>query len=581
MAIGIDFVIGGQDKAGPAMASVENGLGRLQTATNALNGATKGLMASMAPLLAVYAAVKTAMAAIGGIVEANAQFDNTAEAVKGLEVALKIQGAAVETESVRLQKYAEDMQNVTGINDLAVMSLMKEASLLGVTSDKLDDMTTAAIGLAEATGSEASTAMTQLRMATEGVFTSFNRTLPQLKHMATDEEKLAAVLDLAAKGFEAKATWSNKTAEAGAMAGNAIDKLKESVGAIIAPFRALLSTGIAALANALSTALTPAVKYAEEMLLNIGPTLEWLERTLVTLLGPAVRNISWLLENLGSILSWLGDHVKTAIDAIVEKFLWFQVIMGNLGIVWEMIASSIKLYLLQIAEDVMHTLTVVIPGYVVWFGENIINLFKDAFNGVLSVISNTTRMMGEILLELFTFVFQDMGEGSAALGERIGNILASGITRGFESSLTSLPEIAGRQLTEREKELAERIGEIGATLGDEFNGKMNAHMAGAGGIGGNIDTQIELALNKAKGPGNEEASTSKRKDGTFGVSINAMESRLLTRGPASTYEQRMMAATEKIGQILLRTGEWVKATKEELEEMNKQDPNKVRFVAVQ
>jgi hypothetical protein len=580
MANGIDFIIGGKDKAGPAMDSVEKSLQRLEQKTNMLASSTAALTKLTAGLAVAYGAIKSAMAMIGGISAANAAYDEQAESIKGIETALRLQGEAIEPASSKLQQFADDVQAATGETDAHILAMMKQASLLGVGTSELEDMTKAGLGLAEVMGVDGASGMNMMRMATEGNFAAFGRMIPSIKAMATDEEKLAAVLELAAKGFESKATWANKTAETSAAASVSIDKLSEAVGAIVAPFRTLWNKGVSVLVNALSTALIPAVEYAESVLADIGPTLEWLERTITTMLGPAVRNISWLLEGLGPILSWLGEHVKSAIDAMVEKFLWFQVVVTNLGSVWELITAHIELYLRQIVEAHKHVLVDVIPRYVMWFGENIVNLFKDAFNIVLSVFMNSSRMMGEILIELFKFVFQDMGEGSAALGERIGNILASGITRGFESSLTSLPEIAGRQITDREKELSDKIGKIGANLGDQFNDKMNAHLAGAGGIGGDINTQIDLALNKAKAKEDEE-NKSKRKDGTFGASINAMESRLLTRGPASTYEQRMLGATEKIGQILLRTGEWVKATKDEIEEMNKQDPKKVRFVPVQ
>lgn len=540
---GIDFVIGGKDQAKPAMASVEQSLQRMEAKTDKLAASTVSLTKVTGGLVAAWATVNSTLALIGGLDTVNAAYDEHATAVKDIEVALKLQGAAVDAESARLQKYAESVQSMTGMNDSAVMTLMKEASLLGVTSDKLDDMTTAALGLAEATGQSASGAMTTLRMATEGNFEAFNRTIPQIKTMTTNEEKLAAVLELAARGFEAKATWSDQVAESGGHAGIAIDKLMESVGSIIAPFRVLISTGIETAANALSGLLAPAAEYATSMLENMGPMIEWVKEKLIT-----------------------------GVNAIIATFTFFEVALTHIGDIWTIVVSSIELYLLQIAGAIAHTLTEVIPGYIMWFGENIINLFQDAFNGVLAVFDNSTRMIAEIMSELWTFIFEDMGEGSAALGDRIGAILASGITTGFKSSLTDLPTIAGRTITDREKELAETIGQLGANIGDEFNRKMQDRMIGIGeDIGDGLNTNIDLSM--------ANSGLAKRKDGTTGTSINATESRLLTRGPSSTME-KMLSGVEKIGQILTRTGEWVRATKDEIAEMNRQDPKKVRFVAI-
>ena len=548
MSNGIDFVIGGKDNAKPAMASVEQSLSRLEVGTNRLQTATQGLMAAMGPLLAVYAAVKTAMAAIGGIEAANTAFDEHAKSVSELEVALKTQGVAVGAEMDRLEKYADTMQRATGENDSAVMAVMKEAAMLGVAADKLDDMTTAAYGLAEATGKDVSSSMTMMRQATEGNFEAFNKAIPQLKHMTTDEEKFAAVLALSARGMEAKATWASQVEQSGARASTAIDKLMESVGAILAPFRVLISTGIETAANALSHLLGPAVEYATA-----------------------------LLENMGPMIEWVKDTINTAINAIIGTFTFFEVALTHLGDIWTIVVSSVELYLLQMAGAIEHTLMEVIPGYVMWFGENIINLFKDAFNGVLQVYYNATRMIAEIMVEMWKFVFEDMGAGSGALGDRIGAILASGLTTGFESSLTDLPDIAGRVLSDREKDLAKTIGDIGANLGDEFSRKMKERMVGVGdGLTDEFNKTIDLQVNSIG-----EDKKAKRKDGTVGASINAMESRLLTRGPTSTYEQRMLDLTARGTEVLKVIGDRMGMSVEELKKFGaKLDDNAILAVPV-
>lgn len=507
---GIDFVIGGKDHAKPAMASVEQSLQRLEQKTDMLGKATSKLTSLTGGLVAAWAAVKSVTALIGGLDAINAAYDEHAKSVTELEVALKLQGVAVDEESARLEAYADSMQKATGENDSHTMALMKEAAMLGVASDKLDDMTTAAYGLAEATGKDASSAMTMMRQATEGNFEAFNRAIPQLRNMTTDEEKFAAVLALSARGMEAKATWASQVEKSGAGASTAIDKLMESVGAIIAPFRVLISTGIEVAANALSNLLAPAVEYATA-----------------------------LLENMGPMIEWVKEKIIAGVNGIIAAFTFFEVILTNLDQVWALVVAQTELYFLQMSGVIMHVLTEVIPGYVIWFGENIINLFRDAFNGVVTIISNAGIMIADIVKEIWTFVFEDMGSGSAALGDRIGAILASGLTTGFESSLTDLPEIAARTLTEREKDLAETVGQIGANLGDEFADKFAERMVGIGdGIGEEFNKEIDLQI--------ADSGASKRKDGTFGASINAMESRLLTRGPVSTFEKDVVDVLNRI-----------------------------------
>jgi hypothetical protein len=98
---------------------------------------------------------------------------------------------------------------------------------------------------------------------------------------------------------------------------------------------------------------------------------------------------------------------------------------------------------------------------------------------------------------------------------------------GFESQLTSLPEIAERQLTQREQDLADKIGKIGGRLGQEFSDSMSERMVGVGAAlndemsaaAKNIDLQGRAAV---KMQGNQ-----------------ATEGRLLTRGPGTQIPNKL------------------------------------------
>ena len=540
MANGIDFVIGGKDQAKPAMSSVEKSLERLEKKTDSLGSATSRLSRVTSVLAAAYVAVKGAVAAIGGINALNAAYDQQAEAVKGLEVALGLQGASVDVESRRLQKFAGDMQKLTGVGDEVTIGLMKQSAMLGVSSSQLDDVTKAAIGLSEATGKSLDESLKLVTNSLAGEFGAFGEIIPAIKDMTTKEEQLHAVLELSAKGLKAKAEASNTVAGMSDRASGAIGDLMESVGALLAPVRILISAGIKTLAESLQTLLVPAVAYAEEVLANIGP-----------------------------IMDWVKEKVIAGINLMVGAFTFFEVILTNLDSVWSLVVAQTELYMLQISGAIMHALTEVIPAYATWFGENFVNLMRDAVMLAYTVVSNHIQKIVDAFMALWEFVAS--GGTSDILG-KLGEIAGRSYLEGFESSLTALPDIAARTITDREKDLAETIGDIGGRLGEEFSRKMKERMVGVGDdLTDELDRDFELKLNK-------------RNDGTFGTSINATESRLLTRGPASSFD-KLLAATNRVageavkhGEILLRTGEWVKASAEELQEMNRTNPGAVRMV---
>lgn len=136
-------------------------------------------------------------------------------------------------------------------------------------------------------------------------------------------------------------------------------------------------------------------------------------------------------------------------------------------------------------------------------------------------------MIADVVKEMWQFVFVSMGDGTSTLGERIGAILSRGLTEGFESSVESLPEIAGRKISEKERQLADTIGKIGADLGEEFATKFADRMVGMGdGLSDEFSKDIDLKVNKKL----DDKLGGKGSAGQQTLAAN--ESRLLTRGPA-------------------------------------------------
>ncbi len=496
MSNGIDFVIGGKDKAAPAFASTERGLARLEAGTKSLKTATQSLMSSMAPLLAVLAAVKTVMAAIGGVKAANEAYDRQTEAVKKLNSALAVRGQ--QAASAGMQQAAKDLEKLTGVSDQATLALMQTAQAMGFATDKADDAAKAAMGLAEATGKTAEQSLGDMKAALEGNFEAFHGINPQIMFMRTNQEKLAAVMAIANQGLQQQSQDMGTVAGSGRRADSAMGSLMESIGKIIAPIRVLINAGLTQLATALDKLLVPVVQYATS-----------------------------ILENIGPVMDWVKEKIVAAINVIIGAFTFFEVILTNLSSVWEIVKASAELAMIKVSESVMHTLTKVIPAYAMWFGENFINLIKDAFNGVIAVITNAGRIIGEMVYQIFAFIASGGEGGIEGLMSGLGEAASISLLDGFKSSLTSLPEIAERQLTQREKDLAEKIGAVGGRLGQEFSDKMSERMLG---VGSALGDEVKAATSDINLKGRAAIITQ-------GVQVT--EGRLLTRGPGSSIPNKM------------------------------------------
>jgi hypothetical protein len=316
--------------------------------------------------------------------------------------------------------------------------------------------------------------------------------------MRTNQEKLAAVMAIANQGLQQQSQDMGTVAGSGRRADSAMGSLMESFGKIIAPIRVLINAGLTQLATALDSLLIPVVQYATSILENIGPVMEWVQ-----------------------------GKVAAAINVMIGAFTFFEVILTNLGSVWEIVKAAAELAMIKVSESVMHTLTKVIPAYAMWFGENFINLIKDAFNGVIAVITNAGRIIGEMVYQIFSFIASGGEGGIEGLMSSLGKAASISLLDGFKSSLTSLPEIAERQMTAREKDLAEKIGAVGGRLGQEFSDKMSERMLG---VGSALGDEVKAATSDINLKGRAAIITQ---------GIQVTEGRLLTRGPGSSIPNKM------------------------------------------
>lgn len=498
MSNGIDFVIGGKDKAKPAMSSVEQSLQRLETKADTVAKSTARLAAVSGVLAGAYAAVKSALAALGGLNAINAAYETQTKAVKNLTSALTVRGAAGAEQSKQMQSMAADLQKLTGVGDEVTIGLMQQATAIGFASDKIDDATKAAVGLADVTGKSLDASLGDLKAALEGNFDAFVGLNPQIMYMRTNQEKLAAVMAIAQQGLEQQSRNMTTVEGSGKRASGAIGDLMEVIGAIIAPIRVLVNAGLQTLAESLQTVLAPAAEYATSILQNIGP-----------------------------IMDWVKEKVIQGVNLIIGAFTFLEVVLTNLGDVWEMAKAYAEMTMIGIQESVMHTLTVAIPEYAKWFGANFVNLIKDAFNAVFAVITNAGKIIGEMVYQIFAFIASGGEGGINGLMRDLGQAASRSLLDGFESSLTSLPEIAERELTQREKDLADKIGAIGGRLGQEFSDKMSERMLG---VGSSLGDELNAATNGINLKGRPNVITQ---------GINVTEGRLLTRGPGSTLPNKL------------------------------------------
>ena len=497
---GIDFVIGGKDKATAAFTSTEKGLSRLEAGTKSLKTATSSLMTAMAPLLAVLAAVKTVMAAVGGVKAANEAYDAQTESVKKLNSALQIRGQ--QSASAAMQQVAKDLEKLTGVSDNATLALMNQAQSMGFATSAMDDAAKAATGLSEVTGKSTSESLGDMKAALEGNFEAFYGLNPQIRFMASNQQRMAAVMAIVNQGLQQQSQDMGTVSGSGRRADTAMTSLMETFGKIIAPIRVLINAGLQQLSESLTGLLAPAADYAAQVLENIGP-----------------------------IMDWVKQKVVDGINIIIGAFTFLETILTNLGDVWELAKAYAESAMLGIVGAVMHAFTVELPAYASWFAENFVNLLRDGLSLAFTVVVNQIAKIVDAFEALWNFIASG---GQTDVMRQLGDIAGRSYLEGFQSSLTALPDIAGRQLSEREKDLADKIGAIGGRLGKEFSDKMSERMVG---VGGELSEEMQAVTRGIELKGRPSVMNQ-------GTSVT--QGRLLTRGPGT----QLMGKLDQIIRLL-------------------------------
>jgi hypothetical protein len=289
----------------------------------------------------------------------------------------------------------------------------------------------------------------------------------------------------------------------GRRADSAMTTLMETFGKIIAPIRVLINAGLQQLTESLTGLLAPAAEYATSILENIGPMMDYVK-----------------------------EKIVQGINIAVGAFTFFETILMNLNSVWEIAVAYAEMSMIALKENVMHVLTVAIPEYTMWFAENFVNLIKDAFNGVIAVITNAGKIIGDMVYQIFAFIASGGEGGISGLMQGLGESASRSLLDGFESSLTSLPDIAARQLTQREQDLADKIGAVGGRLGQEFSDKMRERMLG---VGDDLSGELNNATKNISLQGRGAVITQ---------GIAATEGRLLTRGPGTRLPDQIQQIIE-------------------------------------
>jgi len=153
-----------------------------------------------------------------------------------LAAALKVVGKYTDALIQKYKQFASEIQKVTTYGDEDILTFMRLGLTLGVTTDKLEEATKAAISLASFGGRmKPEMAMRYYAQALEGVTSSLETYIPTMRSVTTYEEKMIKLNEGLARGWAIATAKSQTFFGAIAQMKNAIGDLVEKIGAPFIP----------------------------------------------------------------------------------------------------------------------------------------------------------------------------------------------------------------------------------------------------------------------------------------------------------------------------------------------------------
>ncbi len=273
MATKLDLLIELDSKgAVSSVKALNSEVDKLTGTTTKADGAGKGLMGSIFGQVTAANLATQAIGKMTAFVGDSVREAIEAEAVENKRnTTLRAYGESVQVVGDSMDRYASQMQGLTGVTDEEVTSLMTLGKNLGINNELLRGATEGAIGLTTIYGGSMQGAIEAISNAYRGNWGMMEKIIPELKTMTDESDKLALMQRKMAEGFDA-----SKSAMEGAggqliTAKNQWGDFKEAVGGgMLTLFSALKKvsdemTGQAAIARALRAEHERAVKIFDDL----------------------------------------------------------------------------------------------------------------------------------------------------------------------------------------------------------------------------------------------------------------------------------------------------------------------------
>jgi hypothetical protein len=220
------------------------------------------------------------------------------------------------------ERVAKMIQTATNVPSSKLLALATSSLTKGLDTTQLGDALQAAVGLSEVYGTSIEDGMYRVRQAIDGNFESFEKLIPAIADMTTNQEKLDAVSKMAANGFKVM-SWESTTFW------GTIEKVRLGLGNVLESLGRFKSLAEVA-GTILRDVVTPAVMKLETYLKGFGFDGAKIIEGAKGIAGSIVATINTIRENWD--LVWQRMSLST--DLFWERLYQQSMYFGKTVIPW-------------------------------------------------------------------------------------------------------------------------------------------------------------------------------------------------------------------------------------------------------
>jgi hypothetical protein len=327
------------------------------------------------------------------------------EAFKRQEQAEAKLAAVTGTNIKQFTDFASAIQKVTTIGDEAVLGTQQLISSMGISNDKINEVTKGAIGLSKAFGADLSTSAKLAASAAQGNYEALTRYIPALKNATDESEKAAIVQKAMADGFkiaEAEAsTFTGKLQQFKNLQGDVLESVGKVVSVVGVSFVDSMKSGAQGMIDFISKA---------ENIGNIVGTIDTAISIIKDLGNTIKTEFVSAFEDLGeSFKSLTGetDNAKGALDLFAGTIEGLKI---GISVIIQLVAAAVQTFVdlvtaIKESAQVVGDFFQVLSGKKSWddlkasadkAGEAFKNLGTNLLENITGIVTSTVEAFKEL-----------------------------------------------------------------------------------------------------------------------------------------------------------------------------------------